>query len=94
MANALKGKIWTLDTAAAVTTDPCYVKKIRWDADTVTAGDDVSITDPVTTGVLWDTTAPVTNNHNEEALVEEWWPNGFTLTALGGTGTKVYVHLG
>lgn len=93
MANDLLGNPWKIDTAGAgaVVDDMVYVKSVRWVSETAVGGDNVSVTDPVTSRVLWEAVAAGAN-YTEEALIESWWRNGFAVPTIG-SGT-LYVTYG
>lgn len=85
MANALKNRIWIVDTAHAtnmVTTANLYVKKIRWVDEAGTAGDNAEIQD-ASGNVLWSS-VEAGANYVEGDQVERWWYGGFKVPTLDG----------
>lgn len=78
-----------MTAAADSVTGAYFVKSWRWVGDAIAAGDDLSITDPVTGEVLVETVASGAD-YAEEALVERWWRNGATVTTMSA-GT-FYLH--
>lgn len=91
MANAIKGRIWIIDTAGSsmVTTANVFVKRIRWVDEGGAAGDNASIQD--TNGnVLWESVESGAN-YVESDLIERWWYGGFKVPTLAG-GT-LYIEM-
>lgn len=86
MANQFDGSRYILDTGGAtpITTLPRKVKSISWQGTGLTAGTSVcTLTDPVTAKTIRSFLATGTTVDRVE-LIEDWWPNGFTLTTLSG----------
>lgn len=93
MANALNGKIWSIDTVDADIIDDrhIFVKSVRWVGTAASAaGNAVVIREPVTDITLWESTASGAN-YVEEALLETTWPQGFEVPTLA-VGT-LYITL-
>ena len=90
MANDTTGNPWTLDTAGVITTNPVYVKSIRWTP--TTAGDDILIQDNGGSNVWKLKSLAADSNQAIENMIEiDGMVNGFNLVTLDN-GT-VYVHI-
>ena len=94
MANAFFGTDWNLDTTGVIVTYPVKIKSIKVIAEAALGGENILIHDPVTGGLLFEEVCPGSNFTSQE-LIEKVWPNGFTLTSLGGiAGAHILVSLG
>lgn len=84
MANALKNRIWIIDTAGSsmVVSTPVFVKRVRWVDEGGAAGDNASIQD-ASGNVLWESVESGAN-YVESDLIERWWYGGFKVPTLGG----------
>jgi len=89
MANALTDKVWVIDTAESLTTDPVYIKKIRWSGAT-TAGHTAIIHDQAGK-VVWSSVAAGANNVEAEQI-ESHVINGLDVDTLA-SGT-LYITIG
>lgn len=83
MVNQLTGKIWSIDNEEPnIDLRHIFVKSVRWVAGaTSAAGEHISIDDPQTNAILWETTASGAN-YVEEVLLETTWPNGFEVSDI------------
>jgi hypothetical protein len=93
MANEFIDNRWILDTAAATmhTTDPVYIKRIRWVGTGLTAGTSAVIIQDDASKTIWSSLATGTTVV-ESDLIERWWHTGFKVPTLAG-GT-VFIELG
>lgn len=90
MANSTTGNPWTLDTTGVITTNPTYVKRIRWTP--TTDGDDILIQDNGSSNV-WKLKA-LAADANEAILYEieiDGIVNGINLVTLDNGTVYVYI---
>ena len=89
MANSTTGPFWKLDTAAAITTRPVYVKKIVWDSPT-TSGDDILIQDNAG-NPIWEMKAIAGGTGITYERDVETYCSGFNLATLDHGVVYVYI---